>query len=1403
MPKLTSIYRLPYLSSGEVLTGPIDRTRFMAIDRQLEAIFTFLGDGVISGWEIVKDNDNLKKIRVTRGSGVISSIAASTSSDYLMESPTLPTDSSLLRNNVYMKVLGKTPYTAQGELIITTETFSFDVYLPLGYITVDKNGNIAEINMTEESGRKSLELIRFISSLIEDHVHTGAPGEPDKIDLFNHVKGVLSAANIEDLPASKITSGIIPKDRFSLSHNDLSDIGTLTHEEIDSLVEKLQTLNRLLFGDIMTANLIQLILSMKHVFSNIDDYMFNFAAIIPGIGNSELLNPKSFIDINATTAELDFESHLIKGKFVNSRDLGQYTFNSEQEFKEGEYNPIFITITGNLDSDQAYGYGYGYGNGLDYFDVIYTNFKDTFSLDEEVFDYDGSLSGHGISDGFDNNFELVYENSYGYGYGFEYGFGFNGTGNAIIFLNPLGADQLVHSKDDGDLYSDLLDTTDRATSYPLLSATTSPSYIDSKKLISFGSQAASLYDGIVSGKKRRSSNVSSSTTPDSTSMYSYTSILSVKDGNITRIESDKSIMFAVWEDLYDVSENMFLNFLLKQTNSSDAILDPNWTYDYDMDLIIEVTNPSYSEYPARYYYRYIGDSSVPSTYRFFGRGDDEPFQSNDLDENGVPTVTISAELVSSKMEFLFGYVDDTSLEFTVTTPPSTALTDPGWDVLKVGVTGIYLLTSRDDGYDVIQNQAKPLSWPQGSRSQLEVIDSIELSEMLVDINNVYFSGSFEYSSNIDNNKLENLTIDFPDPISIESISWVSTEPGDSAIYLQIKKNASIIVGADAGESDYRENLFFTKKSSEFMEGGVYSSLFVQEFGPDSGDLLRTYLSSGESLPEVFSQIYSTSYGISIRVVLLPTSDNKATPVLNSLTINYSTETTSGSLTISAQDDFDSYRSIENTKITSGEVSILETSRTGNIIYGSNKKVTELKSTFNEKYTNNYTGSNLPKTALQILNEESSGLVGDITDLKIMSSGNIMFLDRDSSRIIEIDTNRDIVNMYVSEFAFNRVYEADPSIPASLEGKVVNVVFNRQLGDNGVLYVIFSHEISSWFDGVITPNDTSVESDINVIPENFNIRYKGLSRNLSDSESIYAVDRGVLAFFVSAETGNWIESISSPILDVNFHPDSETLIPTASSIVKFENSEVPVEDLNGANQRINILKIGNKGSVTNSYNLMFLPIQGTVAFNIDEYGYMYILKKARPYSWDDSIFESWYMKINPREAYKSSSLSKIESNSNFPQGSFGFENESNPSFETNSFFGIKGSIEKKGEFLLISLTGEKNNGLYVFRKNSTTSTYDLPTQISLDDDGTYPMDARFDPKTFENTDYGDIYVALSDLKRGVAGADSISRFEKIKPDGTKNWEWGRETSDASVKFSIGANSVRPLFTSSFDGLVFST
>ena len=77
MPNETSKYKLGYFEAGESVTAAseIDRTRFLTLDRQVLGLFEVLGNGIISGWELVSNDDTAYEITVNPGSGHVNYVA--------------------------------------------------------------------------------------------------------------------------------------------------------------------------------------------------------------------------------------------------------------------------------------------------------------------------------------------------------------------------------------------------------------------------------------------------------------------------------------------------------------------------------------------------------------------------------------------------------------------------------------------------------------------------------------------------------------------------------------------------------------------------------------------------------------------------------------------------------------------------------------------------------------------------------------------------------------------------------------------------------------------------------------------------------------------------------------------------------------------------------------------------------------------------------------------------------------------------------------------------------------------------------------------------------------------------------------------------------------------------------
>ena len=125
----------------------------MTIDRQLESLFTFLGDGVMTGWTIIQHPDRNDSIILQPGSGVADSVAVATNIEYEFS---LQHDGGDTVYYVYVKTSTSTPYTAAGEVLASQTVFDTPSYLILGTATVNDQGKVINIDMSESSGRSNL-----------------------------------------------------------------------------------------------------------------------------------------------------------------------------------------------------------------------------------------------------------------------------------------------------------------------------------------------------------------------------------------------------------------------------------------------------------------------------------------------------------------------------------------------------------------------------------------------------------------------------------------------------------------------------------------------------------------------------------------------------------------------------------------------------------------------------------------------------------------------------------------------------------------------------------------------------------------------------------------------------------------------------------------------------------------------------------------------------------------------------------------------------------------------------------------------------------------------------------------------------------------------------------------------
>jgi len=440
----TPILRMPYIGkANQRVTPEIERQRFTTLDVQLEALFSVLGNGVITGWNI-SSNPPLNPdgsqpepapltVYISPGRGHVNSMAAET---YTWSTIGNLTDGSSIFpgiNYIYAATSENTPVTKETIFFVTNSALTQDNIILLGIVTVI-DGEVT----IDSSGKVDIGFLSILLSSLAAHRH-GKDGI-SAVDLASEVKGFLDSLHIGDIPAERITSGTIDPARFFLEHASLLNAGSLPHEDLDSIVEVLQKGNRRLFGDITATNLMQLVMATKQTITTVDRFFRNLIIIIPGNDNNTFLGVNSFLDeksiipknlydldsdisetVNPLNSEVvvfnndaaiaDFNEGYITGVLSGGISIHERDIDTLAEFTRGNYDDsrVSISVYSSVDNPYVYGYGFGYGEGLDFFDV--------FGIASEELD----MYGYGVHTGYGLTvFESDFSGSYGYGYGYEY-----------------------------------------------------------------------------------------------------------------------------------------------------------------------------------------------------------------------------------------------------------------------------------------------------------------------------------------------------------------------------------------------------------------------------------------------------------------------------------------------------------------------------------------------------------------------------------------------------------------------------------------------------------------------------------------------------------------------------------------------------------------------------------------------------------------------------------------------------------------------------------------------------------------------------------------------------------------------------------------------------------------------
>lgn len=323
----TPIYGLGYLEPNQDLSEnlDLDELRFRAIDTQTYSLYQIFGNGIIedetnnyASWVISVIPNDLQNIRVSSGKGFVSWKSAETSTYTDVALPILPTGVTSVTIWVYAVANENTSVTKSVDFISSLfQINDTDNYVSLGGVVVTFGATTTIVPFT--TGRTRISLFASLANIINQHKHIGGSNNPSPINLANHVQGKLSGEYIENLDISTVTKGTLDAERLpTIDHKNLTNIGTLTHSQIDSLLGAL-TLpdSSYRLSDLSMANRLQIVLTLKKQFAaDSDSNQINSLFYIPAI------YPNRSTDTTLTLRDLDLPMNVTEANVYDSVGSG-------------------------------------------------------------------------------------------------------------------------------------------------------------------------------------------------------------------------------------------------------------------------------------------------------------------------------------------------------------------------------------------------------------------------------------------------------------------------------------------------------------------------------------------------------------------------------------------------------------------------------------------------------------------------------------------------------------------------------------------------------------------------------------------------------------------------------------------------------------------------------------------------------------------------------------------------------------------------------------------------------------------------------------------------------------------------------------------------------------------------
>lgn len=311
-----------------------DTERWNIADIQLFELYAIFGNGVKLGgskWELLSQQSDTPRIYLTPGDAHIYYNYVKTTSNSAIDL-VVPTGAEMIVNGVLYHLYAGQTETSHFDLSVrfyaTTERQTDDKLIYLGNFILKQDSNTGKYytsdwNTTE---RETISIFSSILDQINSHVHRGGVNPP-KVNLATDVKGELRDSFIGSIDASKIIGKLSPDRIPRLDHLELYNIGTLSHEEIDSMIAVLRTSTVNHLGDKVAANLLLTLVMLKHIFLNIDQTLLNVFLYEPGVTSYD------YVDLTHTTAFIDEETHQIVGTLASPAVTDSVSWTTAEDFQ--------------------------------------------------------------------------------------------------------------------------------------------------------------------------------------------------------------------------------------------------------------------------------------------------------------------------------------------------------------------------------------------------------------------------------------------------------------------------------------------------------------------------------------------------------------------------------------------------------------------------------------------------------------------------------------------------------------------------------------------------------------------------------------------------------------------------------------------------------------------------------------------------------------------------------------------------------------------------------------------------------------------------------------------------------------------------------------------------------------